>query len=1027
MTAPDSWTWLALAVCTSLLHCSSGAPPKVAADVTDAAPTCHAFQEQPNGTCCPAGHFYDKTTGACQQVGPPECAEVAFTAPETCMPRWCWDWQNEEGKACEAWKEGCETAGRACTDAEIAEGKGCPAGTFPESDKLGDCAPAGYFPGSGVPRGWNGELTTLPPVPPLEESIPLGVPPLVPLPAVDDTFFCREGPGAEAHFCTEAEMQVCHRGSKGELPDPKVCVYVGVPWPSVCPPGFVVDEAVKIAAGQLAPCQPDPADCGQDAWGDVDDGADVVYVSADGGSDSGKGTKDAPVKTIGKALKLVVVDGKVAVAKGVYSESLAVTKPVEIRGRCAAMVSIEGKAGVPVLLVNGKQQDGELVVSGVRFGGKGSGIEAAGGPNLRLERVSVEAVSVLGIYVHGSGTVLHAQSVIVAGTLPRPIEEDFGRGVEIELGAEVKLQDVRLSANRDVGLFVTDAGTTLDATRILVDGTLPQVSDKQGGIGLNVAGGAEVTVQDARLSANRQLGLFVKDAGTALDATRLLVDGTLPQVSDKKGGWGLSAVGGAHVTLQGARLTASRQFGVYIGDAGTTLSATRLAVDGTLSRESDKKFGRGLVVQKSAVVTLQDVRLSANRDIGLTAFGAKTVVDAVRLLVDGTLSQKSDKDSGMGVAVQDGAQVTLQGTRLSANRQAGLHIGGVGTMLDATHLVVDGTLPRESDKQGGMGIDVQYGAHVMLQDARLSANRDMGLFVSDAGTTLSGAGLVVDGTLPQQSDKQMGRGVGVQAGAQVTLQDARLSANQDMGFFVSNGGTVLGAARLLVDETQPQVSDKLSGRGGGAQNGAKLQMQASRLLGNREAGLFASSASVDIAGVAIEGTTPSDYDQTGGSGIWLIQGSTASLVATALRNNHGVALAADKSTVQVQGGVVVSTIFSKYPESDVSGQKTGEIKDFADGILLNASPNSLIDHCLFAGNERAGILVESSPGVKVMRTLVNAGKGLYGLVLQHSQGTLDQFNAIFSATLQNRETDAGLSLPQPAKEAMELPAEESAP
>ena len=103
------------------------------------------------------------------------------------------------------------------------------------------------------------------------------------------------------------------------------------------------------------------------------------------------------------------------------------------------------------------------------------------------------------------------------------------------------------------------------------------------------------------------------------------------------------------------------------------------------------------------------------------------------------------------------------------------------------------------------------------------------------------------------------------------------------------------------------------------------------------------------------------------------------------------------------------------------------VRYFADGILLNASPNSLIDHCLFAGNERAGILVESSPGVKVMRTLVNAGKGLYGLVLQHSQGTLDQFNAIFSATLQNRETDAGLSLPQPAKEAMELPAEESAP
>ncbi len=1023
MIVHDAWKWLASVVCASLLHCSDGTPAKVAAVDADASgPTCHAVQTKPDGSCCPAGQFFSSKTNTCERVGPPECAEVVFTAPEKCVPRWCWTWQDQGGKPCTAWTDGCDTAGRACTDAEILAGKGCPAGTFPESDKLGDCAPAGHFPGSGVPRDWDGDLKTLPPVPPLEDSIPPGVPPLTPLPAVDDTFFCRDGPNAEAHFCTEAEMQVCHRGPEGEMPDLEKCVYVGVPWPSVCPPGFIVDEKVKVSPGLLPPCSPDPADCGDDEYGDAElqDGMGIVFVNSQKGNDAAKGTRKAPLKTIGKALKLASSGGTVAVAGGIYNESLAVTKPVAIRGRCAAMVSVEGKAGAPVLLVNGKAQDGEVVVSGVRFGGKGSGVQVVGGPKVQLERVMVAGVSEIGILVIGSGAVLDGESVVVVGTLPRLSDKAFGVGVQVTDGAQVTLQDSRLSANRELGLGVGGAGTLLSAHRLLVDGTLSQQSDKELGRGLHAENGAQVTLQDARLSGNRELGLGVVGAGTTLEATRLLVDGTLSRESDKQFGRGMSVESGGHVTLQDGRLSANRESCIHVSGAGTTLGAIRLLIDGTLPQQSNNKAGRGMFVGDGAQVTLQDARLSANRELGLFG-GAGATLGAIRLLVDGTLPQESDKRGGWGMGLLDGCHVTLQDARLSANRDVGLFVSDDGTVLGATRLLVDGTLPQASDERGGLGVNVQNGAQVTLNDARLSTNLVLGLSVSDAGTTLGATRLLVDGTLPQKSDKQFGRGVNVQNRSLVTLQDTRLSANRGLGLYVSDAKTTLGAARLLVDGTLPQQSDKRFGRGVNVQNGANLQILAARLLGNQDAGLFALAGSMDVIGVIIEATAPQDFDQTGGAGIWLSLGSNGSLVASALRSNHAIALAADESTLHAHGVVVVSTNWGDYLEIDTSDNNAGQPTALADGILLNASPNSTIDHCLLAGNERAGILIESSPGVKVTRTLVNGGKGLYGLVLQHTLDALDQFNAIFGATLQNRATDAGLSLPKPPEPTQALP------
>ena len=946
---------LAAAGCGSQAQATSAVPGDVSGNGSTTG-ACDPVQKRIDGTCCPAGAFFAFESGTCEAVGPPECAEVIFSDPDKCAPRWCWDWRTDpepgKGKACVRDELGCEIVGRLCTAAELVEGRGCLAGDFPASETPGDCVPAGVFPGSGVPADWDGTAETLPPVPPLEDSIPPGVPPLVALPDVEDMFFCVDEGTGESRFCTAEELKVCTRGADGALPDPKKCLYVGVPWASrYCPPGFVVDTAAVVAKGELPPCLPDPADCPAGEYAGAGAGDADVFVHGGKGNDGWPGTMSKPVRTIGKALALAPVGGNVVVAPGVYAESVVIDKPVSLRGHCAAEVRVAGVAGKAVVRVDGTAAaGGEAYVSGLRLGGPWFGVMVVGSLPVRLKRVFVVEATVAGVLVGGATASVQAGSLVVVGTRSRQGDLKFGRGMSVEQGAEVTLQDVRLSGNREVGLSVRGVGSILGAIRVLIDGTLPRQSDETGGRGVGVELGAQVALQDVRLSRNRDAGLSLGDAGTTLSATRLLVDGTLPRKSDEKFGRGVGVELGAQVALQDVRLSGNRDAGLSLSDAGTKLGATRLLIDATLPRKSDEKFGWGMSVWEGGQMTLQDVRLSANRDLGCFVGGVNTTLSATRLLVDGTLPRQSDQTFGRGLNLQSGAQVALHDVRLSANRDVGVFVGGAGTTFSATRLLIDGTLPQQSDKRHGSGMNVNDGAQVALQDVRLSANRDFGLLVSDAGATLAATRLLIDGTLARQSNEAGGGAVVVQLGAQVALQDVRLSANRDIGLQVISAGATLGSTGLLVDGTLPRQSDLRFGRGLGVQDGAHLGLNGVRLVANHEAGLYESHSTLRATGLAVLATTAAASDQSGGFGIWLVGATHTAIVASAIKTSHAAAVVADQSEAQIHGSVLSGTAWGDWPEVGLDGVFTGKTATLADGILLNTSPNFLIDRMSQWGN-----------------------------------------------------------------------------
>lgn len=637
------------------------------------------------------------------------------------MPRWCWDLVDPQGQPCDGSQDRCAPAGRRCTDAELAAGKGCLAGQAPDTANPSKCVSAGAWSDSGVPARWPGGPAPVPPVPPLLTVVSPLVPPLLPLPAADDTFFCRDSPTAAVRFCTGAEAVACVRAPDGALPANPMCVHVGVPWVgAACPPGFVASAAAPSAG--LPACVPDPAACGAGPYPPMPPGVAVVHVAALDGDDAAEGSTGSPVRTLGQALKRVG-QGKaqaVAVAAGSYLESVVINGPVVVRGRCAAMTKLSGAAGIDTVTVTAGAS-GTIEFGGFRVAGPGRGVRVAGGGTVALRGLWIDGVQRAGLTVTAKATTVQFAESVIAAVQGSAAANEFGRGVVVEAGGALAAHDVRVSGCRDAGVFVSGSGSALTALGMLVDGTLANAADQTSGRGVRVRQGAKATLTQVRISGNRDLGLAAFDAGTTVAATGLLVDGTLPQASDKDWGYGLAVAGGAKVTLTGARLTANHSRGAAVQDATSTLELRAVVVDQTNPPAAVGASAAGVEATAGGTLVVEGLRVSGNRGFGIYIDGEGSQFSGTAALVDATKPYATSGAFGRGVQVQAGAQVTLAHARLTANHDAGFVVAtkASATLSDA---VVDGTLAQASDGRWGTGVHAGKGATLVLRRARLDGN-----------------------------------------------------------------------------------------------------------------------------------------------------------------------------------------------------------------------------------------------------------------------------------------------------------------
>jgi hypothetical protein len=253
-----------------------------------------------------------------------------------------------------------------------------------------------------------------------------------------------------------------------------------------------------------------------------------IVVAVGGDDNANPGTFDAPLRTVSRGLSTAMAGDHVRVLPGTY-------------------------------------QDGEQleprVVAGVTLSGSGSDVTSlvarAAATGLQLERgAAVEAMRISGYHNQfGEGTCVHDESSTSSDVsrLTDVVLDDCDGGAAFSRPAE--LTRVRVSGNMSTGLsLASDQGETpYDLTSIVIDGAQVGVLVTQSaranldsvtivggrGIGLSIAGAAQVTVRHTIIrqlppagSLDRGAGVYLQSTGTQLDFGTASDDGQ----NDFKGG-----------------------------------------------------------------------------------------------------------------------------------------------------------------------------------------------------------------------------------------------------------------------------------------------------------------------------------------------------------------------------------------------------------------------------------------------------------------------------------------------------------
>lgn len=364
--------------------------------------------------------------------------------------------------------------------------------------------------------------------------------------------------------------------------------------------------------------------------------------------------------------------------------------------------------------------------------GSGPAIAVDTASTMDLQRVALEDSVTMGAYIRDVGTAITIEDSVIADVAAR------GRlqpgGVQVGRGASLVLRRSVIERATDVGLIASGAGTTVELSDCVIRDGQPTGADT-GGWGVSVAVGATVTMQRVLIERNRDVGVLVDSAGTALMAQDLVVRDTAGAAPGAEQGRALGVQLGATLVGQRVVLERSGDVGLVVMDPGTTIEIDDLVVRDVESHQGDATFGRGVLVQSASAV-LRRVLVERTRDVGVLALADGAVVDATDVVVRETRLRGcvdttcAEAGFGHGAGAIEGATMTMTRFVVTGSAACGILLADRAE-VDLADGVISGN---------PIGVCVQIDGYDV---ARLSQR----VALEDNGSNLQATSLPVPGAL----------------------------------------------------------------------------------------------------------------------------------------------------------------------------------------------------------------------------------------------------------------------------------------
>jgi len=314
-------------------------------------------------------------------------------------------------------------------------------------------------------------------------------------------------------------------------------------------------------------------------------------------------------------------------------------------------------------------------------------------------------------------------------------------GVWVEAGANLRLEGVVLDDIALVSAFSTDVGSLLELSEVVVRGTRADIDG--GGRALGTQAGGRIEGTRVILDRNIDGAIFTADPGSAVVLSEAYVRGTL--TPDEVGSRGVVVQAGGRFEGRAVLFEANREIGIFAGRAGSVVELEDVIVRGTLPRLAGDDYGRGINVQDGATLTASRVVIERNHDQGLVVGRADATATVTDTVIRDTLPVPRTSDFGRGITVQEGASLTATRILITRNHDVGVVVtdGEAEVLLeDAT---IRDTIPRASASDHGYGLQAQITGRLTLRRARIENNFALG--VSSLSAELTMEDVLVRGTV----------------------------------------------------------------------------------------------------------------------------------------------------------------------------------------------------------------------------------------------------------------------------------------
>ncbi|WP_437594579.1 right-handed parallel beta-helix repeat-containing protein [Sorangium sp. So ce1000] len=496
------------------------------------------------------------------------------------------------------------------------------------------------------------------------------------------------------------------------------------------------------------------------------------------------------------------------------------------------------------------------------------------------------------------------------------------------------------------------------------------------GAGVVATGASAVTLERVRIKDALHAGVQSSD-GARLSATQSWIEGT--RFGDAGTGIGAFADAGGAVVVKESAVTGNRAAGVAALGAGSTAAVVGSLVEGTQSSEHYPD-GQGIAVQDGADASIESTAVVGNQLSGIfVAASASATLSGV--LVEGTIPGGFEPAYGIGVYVTRRSRMAIDSSVVLGNAEIGVAVIGEGAAATMTRSLVQGTVAAPTGSLlGGFGVAVARGAAMRLDDSAVVRNRGTGIHVGDSAAELIAGGDLIEGTVAEGGWGD-GAGLTVMEG-RVALASNAIRGNEGTGLLVGYDGSEATVTGSLVEgHVAPDLRAPV-GQGIVIYRGATAVLTGNVVSGNRSVGVFAGTevlgSKVEITGNLIDGTSGGAAgDDSTGIGVAAARYEIR-LASSLVRASRTAGVALFASDAEISQTVVDGV--TGDPRAAAGGRRDDRV---ADGVLALAGSTVVLDDVRVKGCARAGILYDQSAG-RLSR--VHASGNRFGLVVQGSPG-----------------------------------------